>query len=99
MTQSVEPVRDDPDDALKERLSTLLDVAGGLAIAAGVAWGLFGVLGPYALAVGGVIVIVLNLLAGVARNWAPTPVEPEQPVAPAPPPGPEHEGNVHISGR
>jgi hypothetical protein len=89
----------DTSEALKERLSTGLDVLGGLAIAAGVAWGLFSVLGPYAVAIGGVIVIVLNLLAGVSRNHVPEPVQPDEPVAPAPQPGPEHEGNVHISGR
>jgi hypothetical protein len=86
-------------ESLKERLSTLIDVAGVLAIAAGIGWGLFPVVGPYAVAIGGVIVIVLNLVAGLLRR---PPALPEVPVSPAPPgrpaPGPTDPGNLHVSG-
>lgn len=92
------PMTEDAPGLLKERLSTWLDVGGGLCVAGGISWGLFGVLGPYAVAIGGVIVIVLNLLAGWLRS-RPDDEEPVPTPEPKPLPGPEDPGNVHVSGR
>jgi hypothetical protein len=95
MTQ---PNRPEPVD-LPERLSTLIDGAAILAVGAGIGWGLFSVLGPYAVAIGGLIAIVLNFAAGWLRSRPEPVIEPEPVEAPAPPPGPEHPGNTHVSGR
>lgn len=95
MTQPGGPERPD----LPERLSTWIDSAGIVAVGAGSGWGLFSVVGPYAVAIGGVIVIGLNFAAGWLRS-RPEPAEPVPVVdREAPPPGPEHPGNVHVSGR
>lgn len=102
MTQPDEPmvpiVEPDPEP-LKELVSTVLDTLGILALAAGSAWGLFAVVGPYAVAIGGVIVIGLNTIAGFARR--PREVGEAMPVSPppAPPPGPQDPGTLHVSGR
>jgi hypothetical protein len=87
------------DERLKERLSTLIDTAGILAVAAGSSWGLFSVVGPYAVAIGGVIAIGLNTIAGFARR--PIQLDRVDPVSalPAPAPGPTDPGNLHVSGR
>lgn len=83
---------------LPERLSTWVDWIGILAVGAGVGWGLFSVLGPYAVAIGGVIVIVLNFAAGWLRERPVTqPGVDERPEA-RELPGPEHPGNVHVAG-
>lgn len=104
MTQPMMPEPLDlvePYEPMKERLSTFLDTLGILAIAIGTAWGLFSVLGPYAVAIGGVIAIGLNALAGLARGRVVEPeTEPvEQPRLLRPLPGPEDSGNLHVSGR
>lgn len=102
MTEPTEPSGfelADADEQIKERLSTMLDTLGILALAIGSAWGLFSVVGPYAVAIGGVIVIGLNTIAGYARR--PRQAEPVAPVSPSPalPPGPHDPGNLHVSGR
>jgi hypothetical protein len=90
---------DDPGEPAKEIVSTALDLLGILALAIGSAWGLFSVVGPYAVAIGGVIVIGLNTIAGLSRRPRPEPVEPISPPVPSPPPGPADPGNLHVSGR
>lgn len=101
MTQpgDLPPDAADGSEPLKERLSTLIDVAGVLAVGAGVAWGLFAVVGPYAVAIGGVIVIVLNLVAGILREPRQVPEAPVSPAPVRPAPGPTDPGPLHVSGR
>lgn len=84
---------------LPERLSTLIDGSAIVAVGAGVGWGLFSVLGPYAVAIGGVIAIGLNFAAGWLRSRPLPVVKAEPELTPSPPPGPEHPGNTHVSGR
>lgn len=95
MTQPTGP---EPVD-LPEHLSTWIDGAAIAAIAGGTGWGLFAVLGPYAVAIGGLIAIVLNFAAGWLRSRPLPLVVTEQDAEPTAPPGPEHPGNTHVSGR
>jgi hypothetical protein len=101
MSQPDQPPPDGAEfdgERLKELLSTFLDTSGILALAIGASWGLFSVVGPYAVAIGGVIVIGLNTVAGFSRR---PPKDDPVPVSPPPArrPGPEDPGNVHVSGR
>jgi hypothetical protein len=84
---------------LPERLSTWIDWAGIVAVSVGAGWGLFSVLGPYAVAIGGLIAIVLNFAAGWLRSRPEPAPEAETVTGEVVPPGPEHPGSVHISGR
>jgi hypothetical protein len=88
----------DLSEPLKERLSTWIDVAGVLGVAVGVGWGLFPVVGPYAVAIASVIVIGLNMVAGMLRRPAPLPDAPSAPVL-RPLPGPTDAGPLHVAGR
>jgi hypothetical protein len=87
----------DPE-LLKETISTFLDVAAMVAISVGVGWGLVTVLGVWGIALGGVVLGVLNLVAGIARQPVPAPEPEPEPVAVRVPlPGPEDAGPLHVS--
>jgi len=53
----------EPAVAPVERITTALDVAGLVAVAAGLSWGLWAVIGAYALAVGGTVILAGSRLA------------------------------------
>jgi hypothetical protein len=79
------------------RVSLVLDAVAVLAVAAGVAWGLWRWLGPFSLAVGGVVVGVLVHLSEEVRK--PRPLrQPGRRAGSGPPPGPTHPGTLHVSG-
>ena len=108
MTAPKEPVEsglwvttDPPEVAatMKERISTLLSTVAMLAMAGGVGWGLWPHLGPWAVAIAGLLLALMVSFADHARKTpdvdeAEPPPKPSKPV----PPGPTDPGNLHTKG-
>jgi len=86
-------------ETIKEYVSTALDVAALIAVCGGVGWGLWPYLGPWAVVIAGVLLSLINLVAGAARQPKTLPPVVEDDPTPEPPPGPQHPGNLHVSGR
>src|SRR4051812_8369676 len=78
------------------RASVWLDVVAMLAVAAGVAWGLWPWLGPFAIAIGGVLLALIVYVSDAINE--PHPGIPAAVDSPQPPPGPADPGNLHVSG-
>jgi hypothetical protein len=91
----IDPEVDTAAEALKERISTVLSAAAMLTMSGGVAWGLWPWLGPFAIAVGGLLLALFVGLADSARR-----PEPETIKRPGrrPVPGPSDPGNLHARG-
>lgn len=85
-------------NTLQDVLGSLVDVIGMVAVAAGVGWGLWEWIGPFALIPAGLMLITLSAFAAALRN-RPEPEPEEKPRVAPPPPGPEHPGRLHVSGR
>lgn len=91
------PPRDPVVARVNDIGTTILDLLGMLALAAGCGVGAWLMWGPgRGLAVGGVVLMVLSLIAQ-ARQAPPRPVK--VPPGAHPLPGPEHPGPVHVKGR
>lgn len=92
-----ELVLDGPAERVKEHVGTALSTAAMLAVSGGVGWGLFAVLGPWAVAIGGAVLGVLVMISDAARAPKPLPeAEPDR--RPVALPGPTDPGNVHANG-
>lgn len=79
--------------ATANQVSVGLDAVAALGVATGVGWGLWPVLGPFAIAIAGVLLGLIVYLSDMARE-----LRPEQQALPdvdAPAPGPSR---VHVSG-
>jgi hypothetical protein len=85
-------------NALQDILGAFLDVLGMLAVAAGVAWGLWRWWGPFSLVAAGLVLILLSSIAATMRDAS---EKPAHAVESNPPrgPGPESPGPLHVSGR
>lgn len=94
---NVEADIDQRAEGLKETLSTLLDVAAMLAVAGGVGWGLWAVIGPWAVSVGGVLLFGMSALSSATRR--PPEAAPQVVEEPEILPGPAHPGTLHVVGR
>jgi hypothetical protein len=84
-------------EGLKEVVSTVFDAGAMLAVSAGVGWGLWPLLGPWSLALAGVLLAALTALSSWLRRpkTIPEPAEVEPEVQP----GPQHPGTLHVIGR
>jgi len=84
--------------SLLDQVTTALDVAGLLAVAAGVTWGLWAVIGAYALAVGGTVVLAGSRYATwLASRPVPEVADDADELAPAPAASPTVKS--HRAGR
>jgi hypothetical protein len=86
-------------DTSTHYVTLALDAVAALAVAAGVGWGLWPYLGPFAVAIGGVLLGLIVYLAEVIREPHPDLPEPASPPEPPRvPPGPRDPGPLHVSG-
>jgi len=97
-TFELEPVSDEAAEHLKEVVSTLLSAGAMVAVAGGVGWGLWPWLGPFAVAVGGLLLTVFVVIADAGRRPRPETVERSRSYRDSPVPGPSAPGKLHAKG-
>ncbi len=95
--EPLEAVLDGPE-RVKDHVSTMLSTVSMLAVSGGLGWGLWPHLGPWSIAIAGVLLGILVAGADAARAPKPAPMAPPEPVKRPTVPGPSDPGRLHAKG-